>query len=149
MIVPAVMGCPLWVGVKPRVAKKYLAPLWRSHLCASMAQTGVGDLVRDCSGFNVRVSKVEPVYRRAGSGTVLHDIEITNENGGLCSFLHCGVEAAVSREATIAYWEQMVAYWTSVGDPWRFAQRYEFTTVDADGVATVDYIAMENKYGHG
>jgi hypothetical protein len=151
-IAPSILGCPLWFGrIKSRTAKKHLChDIFRdSKFLASMAEYQEGDLICDCSAFNVRIARIEPRYRRlAGEhGQILVDIDITNDRGGGCSFAHCGVEPARSREDILQHWEESVAYYKENGDRWNFAKRYEFTTIDKDGIATVDYAGLKAKYG--
>ena len=150
-MIPKVLGCPLWFGkIKRRVAKKYLGKgsVWRdTKFLAKMADMKEGDLFRDCSAFNVRLAEIEPFYRKVGKGWVLMDIDLTNDKGGSCSFYHCGVEPAWSREDTLAYWVESVKHWLAQDDPWHMAKRYEFTTVHPDGQATVDWQGLKAKYG--
>jgi hypothetical protein len=140
------MGFPLYRNMKRRVAKKHLLFKDDWDVLATMANTKPGDLIRDCSGFNVRIAKLFPMYRTVGNGQYLVDIDIENDKGGSCSFLHCGVEPAWSRADIVKYYEAMCEHWKKVGDPWQFAARYEFTTVDEEGQATVDYKGFELKY---
>jgi hypothetical protein len=157
--ISVVMGCPLWLGkVKARVAKKHLIGVFRNRAyLTEMSQIKPGDLISDCSSFNVRVASVEPRYytpsARWVGGTlrtlrfrVLVDIDITNDKGGICSLAHCGVELPRSREDIIRDWEERIPWYIANGDTWDFAKRYEFTTVLPDGQAIVDYEAMYRKY---
>lgn len=58
-----------------------------------------GDLVNDCSMFNVAVRKVEPDIWLSKRGWFIHDVEFCVEPfGGFCSLLQCGVEPALSAE---------------------------------------------------
>ncbi len=143
------MGYPLWFGrVKRRVAKKYLQrPIWRDkRFLHAMADVAPGDLIHDCSSFNVRSTHFKPRYRRVGRGYVLVDIDITNTLGGGCSFVHCGVEPAWPRSHIIRYWETRLPLWRANGDEWDFAKRYEFTSVDEEGKAIFDRSGYEAKY---
>jgi hypothetical protein len=152
MTIPTVMGCPLWRGrIKQRVAKKYLKD-WRwpdRAFLTLMANVKVGDLIRDCSAFNVRVAEIEPRYCLVGKrgGNVLEDIDITNDKGGSCSFMRCGVAPAWTREDILRDWAEKVKYYEARGDEWDFAKRYEFTTVLEDGQAVVDSVGLKAKYG--
>lgn len=149
-MIPQVLGCPLWFGrIKNRVAKKHLpGKIWRDKkFLAMVSDLKEGDLIRDCSSFNVKITKINPLYRQVGKGWVIYDIDITNDKGGSCSFSHCGVEPAWTRKDILAYWEEALKYWREQGDPWHFVKRYEFTTVDDNGVATVDYKGLKEKYG--
>lgn len=144
-MIPAIIGRPLWFGkIKRRVAKKHLSVSLRN---SSLANVKRGDLIFSCTGFNVRVAETRPYYKRVGKGFVLTDIEITTDSGGLCSLIHCGVEAPHSREDIIKSWEAKVSYWKANGDEWDFAKRYEFTTVDDLGQATIDFVGLKKKYG--
>lgn len=110
--IPTVFGCPLWYGkISRKVAKRYLASFkysmmdtyrWQKKIIVNgkpFNETVIGDLVNDCSGFNVEVKDIRPEYRNVGKGYVLIGIDLTNHNGGSCSIKHCGVEPPKSREA--------------------------------------------------
>lgn len=147
-MIPYVMDCQLWYGrVKNRVAKKYLRDCFRNKkLVAAMADIKEGDLVRNCSGFNMRVGKISPCYVKVGKGSVLLDIDLESDTGAGCSFAHCGIEPAWTREATVRWWEESCKYWLSVGDPWHFAQMMEFTTIDREGKQVFDSEGYYKKY---
>lgn len=161
--VPIVMCHPLWVGLKKRFAKKRRRGVFREwKFLKLMESVKVGDFVLTCSLFNAKIVSIDPVYRDIGRGgrlidpeesegvechgNLLVDIDIETDGGG-CSFYNCGVEPARSREDILKYWEKAVKDWNAVGDPWNFAKRYEFTTVDEYGRAIVDYKGYEEKYG--
>lgn len=153
MKTPTIMGQPLWFGkIKGRVAKKHLErsirPSNYKEWFAAMSNLKEGDLICDCSAFNVRVAKIEPKYMRVGkNGFVLVDILITNNQGGLCSLTYCNVQPGLSRETIIKNWQKRVDYYKANGDQWDFAKRYEFTTVDQDGQAVIDFSGLKDKYG--
>lgn len=54
-----------------------------------------GDLINDCSGFNVIVRSVEPDIWETPRGWLIHDVDLFVEPyGGTCSLRHCGVVPA-------------------------------------------------------
>lgn len=58
-----------------------------------------GDLINDCSGFNVKVRDIHPVKIRYNNSWLIHDIIIRTEPyGGSCSVRSCGVEPPLSVE---------------------------------------------------
>ena len=51
-----------------------------------------GDMINDCSGFNVVIRKVEPELFFTNRGWFIYDIHfVTEPFGGYCSLRHCGV----------------------------------------------------------
>lgn len=100
--VPTLFGQPLWYGrIKKRVAKKYLNRWSIGYILRynqkKFATLGIGDLINNCSGFNVEITEIEPEYRSVGNGFVLSGIHFWTSRGG-CSLCHCGIEAELSRE---------------------------------------------------
>jgi hypothetical protein len=63
-----------------------------------------GDLINDCSSFNVRIKYSDPDYIKTGNGWYIYDFTFTLESGGSCSLIHCGVEAAPSRDKVESDW---------------------------------------------
>lgn len=59
-----------------------------------------GDLINDCSGFNVVIHEVEPDYWRSPRrrGWAITNVYFTLDPHGSCSLLHCGVEPARPRD---------------------------------------------------
>lgn len=144
-MIPTLFGFPLWYGkIKNRVAKKYLIHNLRiKDYINPVSQLKVGDFVRNCSGFNIKIAKLTPEYFRVGKGFVLYDVEIINSNGGCCSFINCSIEPALPRDKIIERYEKMLEYWKANVDEWNFVKRYNCTTVDENGVATVDWLAYD------
>lgn len=60
-----------------------------------------GDIINDCSAFNVRVAEIDPDYLQHWQypkAQFLVGIDFTDHKGGSCSLVHCGVEFGISRE---------------------------------------------------
>lgn len=118
--IPTLFGCPLWMGkIKKRVAKKYLNR-WSigyiaKHNLAKFSKLGVRDLINDCSGFNVEITKVNPEYVHVGKGKVLIDITFDTD-GGSCSLTHCGIESELSREEVEKQHVEFLQSWFNSGD---------------------------------
>ena len=78
----------------------------RQHVSTKAAQAikwamtlNPGDLINDCSGFNVVVRDVEPEIVQARRGWYIYDVLFTTEPfGGNCSLRNCGVIPPMSRE---------------------------------------------------
>lgn len=114
--IPTIFGCPLWEGkISRKMAKKYFSRWkysmmdtyrWQSKVIVNgkpFNETGVGDLINSCSGFNETIAKIIPDYRNFGRGYVLIGIDVVNDRGGYCSIKHCGVEPPWSREMIEKY----------------------------------------------
>lgn len=66
-----------------------------------------GDLVNDCTAFNVRIRNIEPDYIQTGKGWYIYNFTLTTEpNGGSCSLIHCGVVPAPPRTKVESDWLQ-------------------------------------------
>ena len=148
---PKILNCPLWYGkIRRRVAKKHLPKCFRDKFwVASLANLKEGDMINDCSGYNVKIFKIEPIYKRVGkNGQVLVDIDITvNEWGGSCSLRSCGIIPALSREMIVQRMKKFIDRQKESGDDWNFAKRWEFTTLDENGIATINFQGIKDKYG--
>jgi hypothetical protein len=73
-----------------------------------------GDLVYDCSAFNVVVRDIQPLALFNGRGYAIHDIEIIHEPfGGSCSVVHCGVGKPKSRHEIEKNYLIFLRYWLS------------------------------------
>lgn len=58
-----------------------------------------GDLINDCSGFNVIIREIDPDVRTFHNGWFIQNVDFTVEPyGGGCSLMHCGVEPPKPRE---------------------------------------------------
>jgi hypothetical protein len=58
-----------------------------------------GDLINDCSMFNVVIREVQPCIVYTKRGWYIYDVDFTTEPfGGGCSLMHCGVEPPLSPE---------------------------------------------------
>lgn len=58
-----------------------------------------GNLINDCSGFNVVIKTIEPVIYSHNKGWYVYDVRFTTEPiGGSCSLRHCGVDVPLSAE---------------------------------------------------
>ena len=58
-----------------------------------------GDIINDCSSFNVVIREIEPQIFFTKRGWYIYDVHFTTEPfGGGCSLIHCGVEPALSVE---------------------------------------------------
>lgn len=100
MKIPTLFNCPLWIGLKRRVAKRHLnktnlLKLWRER--TDLHHLVVGDLINDCTSFNGELLKIEAKYDSVRGGKILHTIHLTTTSGG-CDMFNCGVEKALSRE---------------------------------------------------
>ena len=55
-----------------------------------------GEVINDCSGFNVIIREIEPQVHFTKRGWYIYDVDFTVEPfGGGCSLIHCGVEPAL------------------------------------------------------
>lgn len=64
-----------------------------------------GDLVNDCTSFNVRIRNIEPDYVQTGRGWYIYNFTLETEpNGGSCSLIHCGVIPAPPRAKVESDW---------------------------------------------
>ena len=64
-----------------------------------------GDLINDCSGFNVRVRDIYPCYIQTSKGWYIYDVQIELEpNGNYCSLINCGVIPSLSRNQVEFNW---------------------------------------------
>jgi len=64
-----------------------------------------GDIINDCSAFNVRIIGIETEIRRTGRGWYIMNIDFrTSPFGGYCSLNHCGVEPEVPRDKVEIDW---------------------------------------------
>ena len=140
------MGHPLWIGMRRRVAKKWLnrRPGDMHARLRAMRDLANGDLVTDCTGMNGRLLRIEPVYWRVGRrGRVLMDFELTTTNT-MCSMYHCGVAPARSYEQLVAYRDQVLRRFAA-HDPGDLLLRYgpEVMTIDRDGTVTIDHARLE------
>lgn len=141
-------GFPLVGGrVKKRVARKYLNrrfPWWREAV-KLFGNLGVGDLVNDCSAFNVVITELEPDYSSIGSsyrrygrvcrGFVLRDVDIYSARNS-ASLRNCGVTLPKSYEDLKKDWEERIVFYEKEGDQWGFAKRYRSGTLNPDGTFT-------------
>lgn len=59
-----------------------------------------GDLINDCSMFNVIIRTVEPdIWLSPNNGWFIYDVSFTTEPfGGSCSLRHCGIEKPITPE---------------------------------------------------
>lgn len=57
-----------------------------------------GDLINDCTMYNVKIKEIEIMRRQTGRGWYISDVYFTADNGGVCSLRYCGVESPLSRE---------------------------------------------------
>lgn len=63
-----------------------------------------GDLINDCTGFNVVIRNVTGLIHRVNRGWFIYDVDFDIEPfGGSCSLMHCGVEAPLPRDAIEKY----------------------------------------------
>ncbi len=78
----------------------------RRHVSTKAAQAikwaltlNPGDLINDCTGYNVVVRDVEPEIVQTGRGWYIYDVLFSTEPfGGNCSLRNCGVVPPMSRE---------------------------------------------------
>lgn len=146
--IPTIFGFPLWYGkIKNRIAKKHLFGVLKCKaFIKAFSNFKEGDLIQNCSAFNIHIGKFFPCYCKHGNGFVLVDIDIESDTGAGCSLQNCGIDLPKSRENILKYFEESNKYWSSVGDPWNFVKRFEFTTIDPEGKAIIDYKAYDLKY---
>ena len=58
-----------------------------------------GDLINDCSGFNVIIREIDAVIVGTKRGGYIYDVDFTTEPfGGGCSLMNCGVEPPLAPE---------------------------------------------------
>jgi hypothetical protein len=64
-----------------------------------------GDIINDCSAFNVCINKINPVILHTKHGWYIWDVEFeVGPFNGTCSLMHCGVELEVPREQVEKDW---------------------------------------------
>lgn len=88
----------LYKNVSRFVAKRMLRTRYRK-----LVQWGLtlkpGDLINDCSAFNVRIIEIDQDIIYYHNGWVIVDISfMTTPYGGRCSLINCGVEPAKPRD---------------------------------------------------
>ena len=97
----------------------------------------VGDMVNDCTGFNVVITELFPSYRPVGRhGKVLSDVTIYSANNS-ASLLHCGIEPPKSYEELKAQLAERTKYEEATGDKWGFLKMYQEGALNPDGTFTV------------
>jgi len=81
-----------------------------------------GDLINDCSGFNVIVRSFElEVVRNNHSGWYIYDVMFTTEPfGGNCSLMNCGVCPAKTSEEITNYIKNWYAEMGNAPNGWSF-----------------------------
>lgn len=141
--VPTCFGFPMWKGkIKKRVAKKRINRRWKpkygkSHFSRmkEFANYGIGDLINDCTAFNVKITELDPDYWQFGSGEVLMNVDIRSALNS-ASFWHCGIEHPKSYKDLKAQIEKDIEAWEKAGDEYGFAKRYREGTLNPDGTFT-------------
>jgi len=64
-----------------------------------------GDIINDCTGFNVKIREIELDIRQHGRGWYLMNVDFqVTPYHGFCSLMHCGVEPEVPREKVESDW---------------------------------------------
>lgn len=77
-----------------------------------------GDMINDCSGYNVEIIDIEEVIVNTSKGFYIFDIEFHTKNligTGTCSLRHCGVEKPKNREEVEKYILDFNQYFISSG----------------------------------
>jgi hypothetical protein len=58
-----------------------------------------GDIINDCTAFNVRIISIDPDIRRTGHGWYIMNVDFqVSPFGGFCSLNHCGIEPELPRD---------------------------------------------------
>lgn len=143
--VPIVLfGCPLYINLKYRVAKKYLNRWMSRHFMdnnsrymwrwiRSMSGVKVGDLVRTCSGFNGRIVEINPEYRNVRGGKILMDVNLWTSTGS-CSALNCGVSLSITHEQALENLQRLLNHPSA--KEWGWDELYGKATVNEDGTVS-------------
>lgn len=64
-----------------------------------------GDIINDCTGFNVKIIEVQPEVWQTGRGWYISNVDFkVTPFGGICSLIHCGIVPEISREKVEADW---------------------------------------------
>jgi hypothetical protein len=64
-----------------------------------------GDIINDCTSFNVRILDIDYDIRQTGRGWYIINVDFkVTPYGGGCSLIHCGVTPAWSREKVEREW---------------------------------------------
>lgn len=101
---------------------------------------GPGDLINDCTGFNVVIRKVTADICPYNNGWYICGVDFETEPfGGGCSLMHCGVEAPLPRDAMEKYHLEWTAEYMKGNEPGTMA--YWF-----GGRDTEDFKKAEKRY---
>jgi hypothetical protein len=83
-----------------------------------------GDLINDCTGFNVVIRKIEPdiMYVNNGrGGWYICDIDFTTEPlGGSCSLMHCGIQSPRTPKEITNYIKRWYDEWGEPHGGWHW-----------------------------
>ena len=148
MSVPVLFGCPLYKNMKRRVANKYIKHFWRGRSLNSdywsewskrIGHLKVGDLFRDCSGANVRITYTEPRYRGIGNGQILVEIDIGTHLGGSCGLFSCGPDVAITQAEAESYRREILNRPDAKNWNWDISYSPEVMTINEDGTTTINH----------
>jgi hypothetical protein len=78
-----------------------------------------GDMINDCSGFNVVIARADPEVYHTNKGWYIYDVIFTNEHGGCCSLRNCGVSPPLS-VADIEKYKRQFYDCHKAGGGWHF-----------------------------
>ena len=169
---PVVFGHPAWIQLNKRIAKKWMTRWWESDrdlyhggdknpvarrayrvrvLSGVLSEFRVGDLIKNCSGLNARITAIEPLYLPVGAGKgkarrkgqVLIEMFIRTP-GRTCYLFHCDVGPPVTQEQAEDLRERILGLELERGDPHGYGRWYspEALTIHSDGTYTLDQDAL-------
>jgi len=107
-----------------------------------------GDIINDCSGFNVVIREIEPQIFFTKSGWYIYDVRFTTEpHGGSCSLFNCGVEPAFSVKEIEQQFRKFYNEWECGQGGWDFKTEKDqvwmrlsqgLSICDEQGIKTLD-----------
>lgn len=78
-----------------------------------------GDLINNCSGFNVEIKTITPIIWNLTRGWIFYDVEFETSPGGFCSLRSCGVSPPRSVAEIEQYMHRFYDSWTT-GNGWNY-----------------------------
>jgi hypothetical protein len=170
---PVVFGFSAWIKLNKRTAKKRMTREWeidrysfyggdknpvarRAYrvrvLSGMLSNFRVGDLIKNCTGLNARITAIEPLYIPvgAGKGKARRKGQVLTETliktpVGTCFLFHCDVGPPVTQGQAEELRERVLKLETERGDPCGYGRwcSHEVLTIHSDGTYTVDQDALD------
>lgn len=118
------------VGTFYEGSKRAVLPYFRANRLRGLieqASLNVGDVIHDCSGWNHRIAKIEPMWRFGWKSrtSYLHSFDILFEDGGCRCECSLFIEPARSVENTEKYWKSWILYQREQNLGWADGKYYD------------------------